>query len=223
MAAGVSRQPAGFASPSRDHTCGPAPADSKQGPQAGRGGAGVRGRAQALGLFLMSSTSTSTISLTSSWDPRRRGWAVREEFLPLSPGDTPTPWGAPGEASATLPPPYPPPPAPSSASRPGAPRAPSGAPSAAAPGASLPRRRATPPAGPGPDQPGSERASEFHPERKALTSKATRGFQLSFCFALVLSPCRKSCGGRERESTDMQGGGGEGQRERRENLKQIPC
>lgn len=28
----------------------------------------------------------------------------------------------------------------------------------------------------------------------SLTSKATRGFQFSFCFALVQSPCRKSCG-----------------------------
>lgn len=36
--------------------------------------------------------------------------------------------------------------------------------------------------------------------KRILTSKATRGFQFSFCFALLQSPCRKSCGWRERES-----------------------
>lgn len=108
------------------------------------------------------------------------GWAVKEESLPLSAGDTPTPvWALerPRHPPSALP-----------ARRPalgtsGAGRAGPGA--AAQVPTALPGP--APPAGP----PGP--AGSCH-HRKTLTSKATRGFQFSFCFALVQSPCRKSCG-----------------------------
>lgn len=51
-----------------------------------------------------------------------------------------------------------------------------------------------------------------------LTSKATRGFQFSFCFALVQSPCRKSYGWRERERERRAWSGWRSQGRRRSRL-----